>query len=138
MLLTKIREYMGVGLALVSAMTGAYSVIVTLNNKELHSRLELEQGRSEQLLSINQGNAKSIEDLLKQRLIDDKLITMLQTEYDSLASESRLARKKLENLKNEDSEFNRLLKLRHPVDVTRLLNSRVRNTGGGSQGDTAD
>ncbi|MFW0778539.1 MAG: hypothetical protein ACN2B6_12560 [Rickettsiales bacterium] len=121
-MLARIREYLLVGMALISALSVAFATITHLRNENLSATLDQQVENLERVVLTNAANANTIKELTLQRVIDDKLLQMLDSNYSSLAEQNRMARASLEELKRNDSEFNKLLNSRHPVELNRLLN----------------
>ncbi|UZT28673.1 hypothetical protein pD_gene0066 [Vibrio phage 033B] len=132
--ITKIRDIFAVGLGIVSMVALALAVIGHYEKKELNVRLDLVNNELEEVVSANATQQQTIDFLFSQREIDEVLLIKLDKSYTALTEDSELARKTLEELKREDSDFTRVLNQRHPVAINRMLNA----IGEGSNGDQSD
>lgn len=127
MVLTKmvVRKYLGISLALVAALSCAYAVITTLRLNITQSNLELALSNNETLSNANSSLNETVTNLITQRQIDDRLLTMLRGEFDKLAKDSYRVRQRIKEIKENDSEFKLLLSKRHPPSLNGVFNERA-------------
>lgn len=132
MVIAKVREYLGIGLALVAAIAVGYSVITNLRLESTQANLDKALQNNENLIGANDVLYDTVNDLIQQRQIDDQLLTMLRNEFEVLGSESRLVRERVDEIRQNDSEFKTLLSQRHPPSLNGVLNSRSTGQQGGA------
>lgn len=136
MLIAKIREYLSTALAVIACMALAFAAITHLRNQNLALSLDTALANNTQLTQVNDDNSKRINDLMAQRLFDDKLINKVFDQYDTLKQNSQRVFNQLETLKENDKVLEDMLSQRHPVSVNRLLNDRA-NANSESSNDQA-
>lgn len=132
--ITRIRDALTVGLGVVSMVALAIAVIGHYEKKALHADIDGLEKDLKGVISANASQQQTIDFLFSQREIDEKLLIELDASYAALTESSETARKTLEELKREDSDFTRILSKRHPVDINRMLNT----IGNGSHGDESN
>ncbi len=137
MVITKVREYLGVGLALVAALSLGYSVITSMRLDATQASLDNALSNNENLIGANDVLYDTVNELVQQREIDDQLLSLLRTEFDVLAENSFIVRERVDEIRESDSEFKELLSKRHPPNLKRVLNSRSTGEGGGNNQDKA-
>lgn len=125
MVIAKVREYLGVGFAVVAAVAIGYGVITNLRLDAAQVSLDKALSNNENLIVANEELYNTVDDLISQRRIDDQLLTLLHNEFDNLASESRVVRERVDEIKENDTEFKALLSERHPPDLNGVFNRRT-------------
>ncbi|AIX97015.1 hypothetical protein [Vibrio phage VpKK5] len=134
MTLTKVRNALSVGLGIISMVALALAVIGHYEKKALYAELDQLGSEIDSVVAANKQQQGTIDYLISQRDIDDLLLGELEGALDRLSNASDAAKKELEDLKNADSDFARVLNMRHPVSVNRLLNSIGAANSSGDKG----
>lgn len=137
MVITKVREYLGVGLALIAAISCGYSIVTSLRLDAAQVSLDQALQNNDNLIESNDVLYGTVNELIDQRQIDDQLLTMLRTEFDQLAAESTHVRQRVDEIRTNDADFKTLLSQRHPPALSGVFNSRTTDQGGGNGKDKA-
>lgn len=136
MILQKVREYLGVGLAIVAALSAGYGVITSMRNDRLTAVNEQLTTTNNTLAQANSVSQESIATLVEQRKIDDGLLTKLDNQFKLIADQNWKVKKTLEWLRSNDEEFKQLLSERHPVELNGMLNDASGNPNPSGAADT--
>lgn len=131
-MLSKIREYLSVGLALIASLSVGVSIILVLRNDALIEQNKTLMSSNSQLVDVNVQAGKAIDKLAKQLEINDKIFKIIDGKLKDMAQSSVHVRNELKELKENDTEFKELLRLKHPVDINSLLNSRTGSSANGN------
>lgn len=135
MVITKVREYLGVGLALVAAIACGYATITSMRLEATQANLDKALVNNENLIGANDVLYDTVNELVEQRQIDGQLVKMLYNEFDVLSRESQAVRERVDEIRQSDNEFKELLSKRHPPDLKRVFNSRPTGQGDGNSQD---
>lgn len=127
MVIATIRNHLSVVCALAAALSLGAFVIGQLRYDNLKANMEIVINNNTKLTNSNKQNVEQIQELINQRLIDDRLMQKLDDQFKILAIENAEVRKSFKELKNNDNEFKELLTKRHPPTLNELLNERKRN-----------
>lgn len=137
--LTTIRNNLSIVLALAAAVFAGYAYISHLQYQALQARMETVEAQNERMLSTNEQQASIIEDLTKQRALDDRILRLLAEQQVTIKTQGDQVRYKLEELADNDAEIRDLFELRLPPAAIRLLHDQVRgSTSEGGSDSTSD
>ena len=125
-LTTQIRNNLSVVLAIAAAVFAGYAYISHLHYKALSARMETVAAQNERMLSTNEQQASIINELTKQREIDDRILRLLAEQQMAIKSQGDQVRSKLEELADNDTAIRSLFNLRLPPATIRLLHDQVR------------
>lgn len=135
--LTTIRNNLSIILAIAAAVFAGYSYISHLHYQALKARMETVEAQNERMHSTNEQQASIIEDLTKQRALDDRILRLLAEQQVAIKTQGDHVRYKLEELADNDSEIRDLFELRLPPAAIRLLHDQIRGSTPESDSDSA-
>jgi len=127
MILKTMRNNLSVALAVLSAVMAGYAVITQLHYDIAVERLKVEEHRNSLLTDSIREQAKTIETLTKQRLIDDKILRLLAEQQVSMKTQTDDITKRFKELANNDKAIHDLFSMRLPPDAVRLLREQTDN-----------
>lgn len=122
MVIPKIREYLSVGLAVLACMALAFGVITHLRNVKLSHNLENAVANNAQLVQVNTDNSRTIDQLVQQRIEDDKLISALYAQYEIINNRGSKMADRLDQIRSDNEEFKDILDTKYPIVINSLLN----------------
>lgn len=136
-LLTKIRSHLSVILAVASSIFAGYAYISQLHYNVLAARMQTVELQNERMLSTNEQQSSIIDELTRQRVIDDKILRLLAEQQVVIKTQGEHIRNKLKELSNNDEKIHELFNVRLPPSAIELLNDQIRGSASENSTETA-
>lgn len=132
MLLQRIRNNLSIILAMAAAMFAAYAFITNLHYQKLAAQYETLEQRNSVLISANEAQSQTIATLTKQRLIDDRIVGMLETQRDLITAQGQSTRNSFKELaKNDKAVADFIESSIVPSSIWRLLYNQAADSNSG-------
>lgn len=120
-MLTRIRDNLSVILAVAACVFAAYAYITNLHYNVLKERMLTIESQSVHIQETNSRQSKVIDELTRQRAIDDHILELLAAQQSTIENQGKSVRLKLEELAKNDQRIRDLFDSRLPAASVRLL-----------------